>query len=270
MATSSNSMSRNPPQGVVSGARGTEDHADHRQPLYRQVKEYIKARIDSGELGIGMRIASENELVTTLNVSRMTVNRALRELSAEGRLKRIQGRGTFVAEKKPQSTLLEIRSVAEEIRARGGCHSCTVHVLQEEKANPQLAANMELAPYTTVFHSIIVHKSHNVPIQLGCRYINPVIAPHYLEQDFTRFTASEYLLSVAPVSAIEHVVEALIPEPWIRQLLQINGSEPCLALHRKTWVDDKVATFSIFYYPGSRYTLGSKFRLSNPATVSLA
>jgi GntR family histidine utilization transcriptional repressor len=240
-----------------------------RQPLYRQVKEYISSKMDSGELAVGMRVASENELVETLNVSRMTVNRALRELSTEGRLKRIQGSGTFVAERKPRSPLLEIRSIAEEIRARGGSHSCTVHVLQEEKVNPKLAVAMELAPYSTVFHSVVVHKNHNVPIQLGVRYINPAIAPHYLEQDFTQITASDYLLSVAPVSAIEHVVEALIPEPWIRKLLQVNGSEPCLALRRKTWVDEQVATFSVFYYPGSRYTLGSKFRLADSQTVSL-
>ncbi len=253
----------------VSGPASKEEHDQNRHPLYLQVKEYIKSKIDTGELAIGKRIASENELVATLNVSRMTVNRALRELSAEGRLKRIQGRGTFVAERKPQSPLVEIRSIAEEIRAQGGVHSCVVHLLQEEKVNPQIAAAMELAPYTTVFHSIILHKNQNVPIQLGVRYINPAIAPHYLEQDFTRITASEYLLSVAPVSAIQHVVEALIPEPWIRKLLQINGSEPCLALRRKTWVHERVATFSTFYYPGSRYTLGSKYRLADSETVSL-
>jgi GntR family transcriptional regulator, histidine utilization repressor len=238
-------------------------------PLYRQVKEFISAKIDSGELAAGMRIASETELVSTLHVSRMTVNRALRELSAEGCLRRIQGRGTFVAEKKRQSPLLEIRSIAEEIRVQGGSHSCTVHVLQEDKANPQLAATMQLPPYATVFHSIIVHRNHNIPIQLGCRYINPVVIPHYLEQDFSQITASEYLLSVAPVSAIEHVVEALIPDLWIRELLEINGAEPCLALHRKTWVEEQVATCSTFYYPGSRYTLGGRFRPSSLMSIGL-
>ena len=83
-----------------------------------------------------MKIESEAELVAGLNVSRMTVNRALRELTAEGLLKRIQGRGTFVADRKPQAALLQIRSIAEEIRDRGGSYSCTVHLLQEEKAKP--------------------------------------------------------------------------------------------------------------------------------------
>lgn len=238
-------------------------------PRYRQVKEYILERINGGVLLPGMRIESEAELVTALNVSRMTVNRALRELTAEGRLSRRQGQGTFVATRKPQAALFTIQPIADEIRARGGCYSCAVHLLQEEKARPALAAAMELAPYTPVFHAILIHKEDGVPIQLACRYIRPEIAPRFLEQDFTRVTDSEYLLAIAPVSAIEHVVEALIPEPWIRDLLEINGSEPCLALHRKTWVGDRIATSSTFYSPGSRYTLGGRFTPTSPGGIGL-
>ena len=228
-------------------------------PLYRQVKEYIVGKINGGIMQPGMKIESEAELVASLNVSRMTVNRALRELAAEGKILRIQGKGTFVAEKKPQSALLEIKSIAREICERGGSYSCTVHLLQEEKAKPSIAAAMELEPYAEIFHSIIVHKDNNVPIQLGCRYIHPKVAPKYLEQDFTQTTVSQYLLNLAQVTGAEHVIEALIPDSWIRDLLEINAAEPCLALYRKTWVDDKIVTYSTFYYPGSRYTLGGKF-----------
>lgn len=238
-------------------------------PLYQQVKEYLLGKINNSAMLPGMRIESEAELVASLNVSRMTVNRALRELTAEGRLKRIQGCGTFIADKKPQASLLQIQSIAEEIRGRGGAYSCMVHLLQEEKAQPSVAAAMQLKAYTPVFHSIIIHKDNNIPIQLGCRYTNPEIAPNFLEQDFSRITVSEFLLGIAPVTAVEHIVEALIPESWIRNLLEINGSEPCLTLHRKTWVGDKVATSSTFYSPGSRYTLGGKFTPTSPGSIRI-
>ncbi|MBU1566758.1 MAG: histidine utilization repressor [Proteobacteria bacterium] len=239
------------------------------KPLYQRVKDHILNLINSGTLRPGMQIESEAELVTTMGASRMTVNRALRELTAEGRLSRRQGCGTFVATRKPQAALFTIQSIADEIRSRGGSYSCTVHLLQEEKASPSLAAAMDLAPYTPVFHSIIVHKEGNVPIQLGCRYIRPEIAPHFLEQDFTQVTVSDYLLGIAPVTAIEHIVEAIIPEPWIRDLLEINGSEPCLALHRKTWVGQVIATKSTFYSPGSRFTLGGIFTPTSPGSIGV-
>ncbi|MGD8541985.1 MAG: histidine utilization repressor [Desulfobacteraceae bacterium] len=228
-------------------------------PLYQQVKDHILEGIRTGVLKPGMKIESEVDLVKKLNVSRMTVNRALRELTADGRLTRVQGSGTFIARIKPQSALLEIRSIADEIKERGGVYSCDVHLLQEEKARPSLALEMGLKPYASVFHSIIVHKDKGIPIQLGYRFVNPEIAPAYLKQDFTTVDVAVYLLSQASPTVVEHVVEAIIPEPWIRDLLLINASEPCLALYRKTWVGETVATISTFYSPGSRYTLGGRF-----------
>ncbi|TKB05851.1 histidine utilization repressor [Desulforhopalus sp. IMCC35007] len=248
----------------------TNNSAIENIPRYQQVKDYILDRINSGAWQPGMKIDTEAELVTATGVSRMTVNRALRELTVEGRLTRIQGSGTFVAEKKPQSALFEIHSIAQEIRKRGGKYSCEIHTLQEEKARPNLARAMLLAPYTTIYHSIIVHKDNGVPIQLSSRFINPKIAPDYLKQDFTTITPNEYLLSLAPITSVEHVIEALIAEPWIRHILEINSSEPCLALHRKTWVGEVIATCSTFYYPGSRYTLGGHFTPPSAGSIGIS
>ena len=66
-------------------------------PLYEKVKEYVLANIGSGAWGLNHKLPSENELVASLGVSRMTVHRALRELTSQGHLLRVQGVGTFVA-----------------------------------------------------------------------------------------------------------------------------------------------------------------------------
>lgn len=238
-------------------------------PLYLRIKEHILNKINNGEWQTGMKISSEAELVAIFSASRMTVNRALRELTADGRLVRRQGHGTFVAPSKPQSALLEINSIAEEIKKRGGSYSCHVHMLAEEKGSPILAAAMALQPYASVFHSVLIHKDDGIPIQLADRYIVPAIAPDYLQQDFTTITPNEYLLQLAPISGVEHVVEALIPEAWIRELLEINEAEPCLALHRTTWVGQDIATKSCFYYPGSRYSLGGHFTPSSSGSIKV-
>lgn len=71
-------------------------------------------------------IPSENQLVNELGMSRMTINRALRELTSEGYLERTSGVGTFIAERKPHSNLLQIANIADEIISRGHRYHCEV------------------------------------------------------------------------------------------------------------------------------------------------
>lgn len=239
-------------------------------PLYRQVREDIMGRIVAGELQPGMRIDSENELVQRLGVSRMTVNRALRELTGEGVLRRLQGVGTFVAGSKPQSALFAIIPINEEIEQRGGRHSCEVLLLREERAQPQLAASLGLAAYGAVYHAQLLHKENGRPIQLADRYVNPRLAGDFLAQDFRHLTPSAYLLSLFPVTEVEHVIEAVVPELWVREHLGINEVEPCLVLHRRTWVGELIATKSTFYYPGSRHSIGGRFKPGAAGSLAIA
>ncbi len=229
-------------------------------PLYLQVKKYIQAQISADTWQPDSKIPSENELVHTLGVSRMTVNRALRELTMEGLLVRLQGVGTFVARRKPQSALLEIKSISREIEGRGGVHSSEVLMLEKLPVTESLAALLGVQAGATVFHSILIHRESGVPIQYAERFVNPAVAPDYLNQDFTSITPSEYLLSVAPITKVEHVIEAAMPEVQVRKSLEMKSSEPCLVLYRKTWSRDNVATSSTLIFPGSRYRLGGQFK----------
>lgn len=233
--------------------------------LYQQVKDHIMDHIRSGAWPPDSKIPSENQLVRCLNVSRMTVNRALRELSESGHLVRVQGVGTYVAQPKPVTALFEISSIDDEIRSRGGHHTSEVHLLREETAFPELATAMEILPGTPVYHSIVVHKNSGKPVMLADRYVNPVCVPEYLKQDFTQITPSNYLLSVAPVTDVEHIVEAVLPDAMAQRLLMMASSEPCLVLHRQTWDDrERVVTHSRMTYPGSTYRIGGRFKpLSN-------
>ncbi|MCH3918100.1 MAG: GntR family transcriptional regulator [Spirochaetia bacterium] len=69
-------------------------------PLYRQVSLYISSKIKSGTYRQGEKIPTENELIETLKISRITVRKAMQELVEDGLLIKKQGKGTFVAEKK--------------------------------------------------------------------------------------------------------------------------------------------------------------------------
>lgn len=232
------------------------------QALYQQVKKYVLERIQSGRWRPDQRVPSENQLVERLGVSRMTINRALRELTQDGHLVRIHGVGTFVKKPKPAMTFLEVKNIADEITEWGGVYNSEVHLLKEEKADRAVAAAMGLKKGQAVYHSIIVHKDGDQPVQLSDRYVNPAVAPDYLTQDFIQTTSNDYLTRVAPIEEAEHMVEAVLPTPQWQKLLRIPPTEPCLLLNRRTWSFKLVATRARLIYPGSRYQLGGRFEPS--------
>ena len=227
-------------------------------PLYAGVKQMILDRIQSGEWPPKHRVPSENELVAELGVSKMTANRALRELASEGELVRIQGVGSFVAERKGYSELFEVRNIAEEIDERGHVHQASVIVLAQETAAPDVADALGLPIGAAVFHSLIVHSENGVPVQIEDRFVNPEAAPGYLNQDFTKQTPNAYLTAEAPLSGSEHIVEAAMPQPWECKLLVILRTEPCLLIRRRTWSSKRVVSFARLVYPGNRYRLESR------------
>src|SRR5579859_4416529 len=177
---------------------------------YARIKRHVVARIESGDWTVASRVPSENQLAAEFEVSRMTARRALLELVQEGYLVRSQGLGTFVADRKPLMSMLEVRNIAEEIAERGHSYGNRILKLEEASATEPVAMYLALLPGATVFHSIIVHLDNRVPVQVEERFTNPAVAPKYLEQDFSRSTPNAYLSSVAPIESIEHVIEAVL------------------------------------------------------------
>jgi len=228
-------------------------------PAYQGIKDFILARIESGEWGEGDQIPSENELAREFKVARMTVNRALRELSAEQVLTRVQGAGTFVAQPKYESTLVAIRSISDEIVARGHRYRADVLEIGALRADAWLAGEMQTGANDTVFHSRVLHFENDEPVQLEERWVSPVAAPDYVEQDFTQTTPNQYLVRVAPLQRVEYRIEALAPGDGTRERLSMGDAEPCLVLHRRTWSRGIVASVANLWHPGSRYRFTGYF-----------
>jgi len=233
--------------------------------LYQKVKDFVLQRIASGEWAPGARIPSENEMTERLAVSRMTVNRALRELATEGAISRSQGVGSFVAVPKPQSALLEIRNIRQEVEERGHRYACLVIRLQRASATPEVARALAVPPGATVYRSTLLHQEAGAPVALEDRTVNPAFAPAYIDQDFTRINPYEYLEDLGPLDAAEHVIEAVRPAPDVRRLLQLGPHDPCLMLTRRTWSRGLVVSRARLSYPGPRYQLTGYQNFSAPA-----
>lgn len=230
------------------------------QPLYLQVKRHILDNIGSGKWGISERVPSENDIVKSFGVSRMTANRALRELRDEGVLVRVAGVGSFVAEQHAQAHPLEIRGIADEIRRRGHAHRAEILSLERIRAVAELAEDFGIAPRSELYYSVIVHFENERPIQLEDRYVLPKLAPDYLNVDFNQTTPHDYLVKVAPLQEAEHVLRAVMPDERTRKLLGMQRDEPCLLVIRRTWTAGQTASVAKLFYPGTRYELSGRFR----------
>ncbi|OMH32783.1 histidine utilization repressor [Motiliproteus sp. MSK22-1] len=227
------------------------------RPRYQQIKSFILEGIKQQKYQPGDKIPTEAELTRQFEVSRMTVNKAIRDLVQENMLVRYPGLGTFVSDAKAESPLAEIRNIAEEVRQRGHNYSCQVIELSESVASETMSMQMGVPIGTKQYHSVIVHKENDLPIQLEDRYIIASLVPGYIDQDFSKGTPNEYLSKVCPISSVEHIVEAVLPSAVAQDLLGIDANAPCIQVSRRTWSDGRLISFACLTHPGSRYKLRS-------------
>jgi GntR family histidine utilization transcriptional repressor len=230
-------------------------------PIYEQVKNRIIAGIRSGEWGVGERLPSELQMVRELGISKMTVNRAYRELAAQGLIIRVPAKGSFVANPRNKALLFELRDLADDIRAQGGRYGCRIVTL-ERTVVPREIADYDLREMSEVFHSVIIHERDGVPMQIEERWVNPAVFPEYGSTDFREVSPFRYLSRV-PVSEMEHEITAVLPTPVEQALLSIPANEPCLKLTRRTWANRQYLARSHMVSPGSRYAIRNQFRVAS-------
>lgn len=229
-------------------------------PAYEQVKAWIKQHIGSGQWKPGDPVPSEAALMQQFGISRMTVNRALRELAAEGLVTRVQGSGTRVAQLHRISSRLTIRDIHDEVVERGHVHTTRVIRADRERAGAEVAISLGLRAGAQVFHTMLIHMENGVPIQYEDRYVNPAAAPNYLETDFTQTSPTLHLLQNAPLTEASYSIEACLPTAQEAKALAIRRTEPCLVMMRRTVSGAHVASVARLIYPGTRYSFAGQFQ----------
>ncbi|WP_028025489.1 histidine utilization repressor [Enterovibrio calviensis] len=232
-----------------------------KSPRYQQIKDFLIQKIESKEWAVGAKVPTEAALCDQFSVSRMTVNKAVRDLVNEGWLERTPRLGTFVCQRKVESPLMEIRNIAEEITERGGRHHSEIITLRRVSASENVAMRLGIMLGSDVYKSEIVHYADDVPLQVELRWINPAFAPDYLKQDFSLITPNQYLMANCPLGTIEHTVEAILPPKHIAILLKIDTDQPCLLLHRRTWSENQLVSSALLFHPGNRYKLSASVSL---------
>jgi len=140
-------------------------------PLYRQIADDLRRRIESGELGQRTQLPTEDQLMESYRASRNTVRNALKELTTRGLVYTLHGKGTFVSELvRPIRTTLtidpkagkgggEVLIYTAEIAASGRLLSVVGPVVEVSRASPVVAYSLRISEGTDV---IIRHEKRYV------------------------------------------------------------------------------------------------------------
>ncbi|WP_445376576.1 UTRA domain-containing protein [Niveispirillum fermenti] len=203
--------------------------------------------IGSGALSPGDRVPSEHELVARFQVSRMTANRALRELTAEGWVIRVPGLGSFVAPARQTATMLEIPDMVETALGRGARHRVETITSATKPASSAIALAFGMRAGISLFHGRWRHLADRLPLQVEDRWTLPHLAPDR--------PAPGTPEPVAPYEQMDHSLRAALPPPDIAGLLALPPQSPCLHLTRRTRLGGQVSTVAEFWMPGDQIIL---------------
>lgn len=140
-------------------------------PLYAQLMERIQMDIRQGVYPVGDKIPPEHELEERYGVSRVTVRRALQELTSAGLLERKQGKGTFVSQPKPEPLRRGVLGFHDSCREQGRKPSVGKIRVRETEASLKDQRQLHLGPDSRVLEIRRVLKADGDPVVLEtCRF----------------------------------------------------------------------------------------------------
>ena len=239
-------------------------------PAYQLIKNAILDNIHSGKWQAGNAISTEMALAEEFGVSRMTVNRALKELSEERVLERRQGSGTFVAQQQFNHTFVEVRNIAQDLKSANRdyqAHVVSKRAITASMLDDEMRGKFDLdtavvssdsedtriSEIAVLYEVKIVHFADGQPIQFEERWVDAKKVPQFLEQDFSVVNTSDYLIAKSPLERGSYTIRAVAAPDEIANALQVAPQSPTLVLRRQTYSAGRVLTFVKMWHAGDRY-----------------
>lgn len=230
---------------------------NQKTPTYQRIKQAILSNIHAGVWQVGTAIPTEIALCEQFGVSRMTVNRALKELTEERVLVRRQGSGTFVAQHKYSHPFIEIRNIAQAIQAEQKRYHAKVlsqKLLPTCDLGAHIGHDFEILPKVgDIFWLSVVHYADDVPVQLEERWVDASLVPDFGAQDFSQINSSEFLVANTPFDVGQYSIAAKSAPDDVANALQMPTGAPALLLSRQTWSQGRMVTAVNMWHVGERY-----------------
>lgn len=228
--------------------------------LASRIRAAIEAPIRAGEWPPGTRIPFEHELVARFGCSRMTVNKVLSALAAEGLITRRRRTGSVVAAPSGDRALLEIQDLALLARRQGRDYRHEVLSRRVAPAAGPEAARLGLEAGARLLHLTTLHRTDGVADALERRVIALGTVPEAEAEAFRAVPPGTWLLERVPWTEAEHAVAAMAADAALARRLGIAEGAPCLLLERRTWQGTRLVTEARLHFPGDRHRLVGRFR----------
>lgn len=236
------------------------DQAGPRIPKYYVVKRRLLDHMAT--LPAGSPVPPERMLAEQHATSRTTIRQALGELVAEGRLLRIQGKGTFVAGPKVTQTL-QLTSYTEDMRSRGLQPTSRTLEIGYLAADEELAGRLAIDAGARVLRIHRLRSAGADPMAIETTHLAAARFPR-LRRQFDRhgslYEALAVEYQIRPVEA-EETIETVLASPHEAQLLTIEVGVPLLLLSRHTFdAEGRPVEFVRALYRGDRYRFITRIR----------
>ena len=210
-------------------------------PLYHQLKEILKEKIESRDWGQGEKLPSENELITQYNISRNTVKKALDDLVQDGLLNRIQGKGTFVSKPKLEQSLTGFYSFSKVMRAQGLQPKDIILSIEKKAAKLSIARQLQIPEGESVIELKRLRCANDEPIILETSYIPCDLVKELSKQDLEDTSLYDYMeqnFNIYVTSAKE-IFEPVLIRDYESHYLEVEEGFPALLLDRIAYNSDK-------------------------------
>ena len=214
-------------------------------PIYMQLKEAVAKDIAQGAFQPGDLLPSETEFMKTWSVSRITVRNAIKELSREGLVYTMHGKGTFVAEQKITNYLPSLTSLSHDVASKGLTPGSKVLTLESLEADKEVAAKLHIAPGSPVIHFIRVTMADNEPIAIGYTFISvAAIAPNQNVFTIASLESKSFygMLNQIGVHLLGGIqsISASAADNDQAVILKVNAGSPLIDSERVAYTYDRV------------------------------
>ena len=224
-------------------------------PLYFQVKQIIKEKIENGEYALGDILLSEAKFQEIYNISRTTIRQAINELVNEGYLKRARGKGTVITFEKVNENLNKIISLSDEMKMKGISFDTKYCQITLEKSSKFIAQMLMIADGAEIYKLVRLRYVKNSPFVYTITYLKKI---QNLSLNSDEYKDSLYVLLDEKynieISKGKETFESVGASEEVSKYLFINVGDPVFKRTRITYDQyDKIVEYTLCYYRGDKF-----------------